>query len=162
MKMLYQMESQGDFSDELKQNFIDGYIVEDLTDTLNNEAWDKAVGAEKPKMLQASEVASAISKYLDMDYFNAVFEAYISHNNETDDLIESFSRGWKLERIAKVDLSILRLCITELKWMKDAGIPTAASISEAVRIAKIYGSDDSGKFVNGILGKIYREAADER
>lgn len=93
----------------------------------------------------------------DEAYFDAAFDAYISHNNEIDDTIEEYSKGWKIERLAKVDLSVLRLCISEILYLNDEQIPPSASISEAVRIAKAYGSDDSGKFVNGILGRIYRE-----
>ena len=93
----------------------------------------------------------------DEAYFDAAFAAYINHNNEIDDTIEKYSKGWKIERLAKVDLSVLRLCLAEILYLGYADIPPAASISEAVRIAKAYGSDDSGKFVNGILGRIYRE-----
>ncbi len=93
----------------------------------------------------------------DEAYFDAAFAAYINHNNDIDDIIEQYSRGWKIERLAKVDLSVLRLCLAEILYLSDAEIPASASISEAVRIAKAYGSDDSGKFVNGILGRIYRE-----
>ncbi len=52
---------------------------------------------------------------------------------------------------------MLRLCVAELLYLKDADIPVAASINEAVRIVKLYGTEDSGKFVNGILGRIARE-----
>ena len=93
----------------------------------------------------------------DEAYFDAAFDAYINHNNEIDDIIEQYSRGWKIERLAKVDLSVLRLCLGEILYLNDKEIPARASISEAVRIAKLYGSSDSGKFVNGILGRIYRE-----
>ena len=93
----------------------------------------------------------------DEAYFDAAFDAYINHNNEIDDIIKQYSRGWKIERLAKVDLSVLRLCLGEILYLNDKEIPARASISEAVRIAKLYGSSDSGKFVNGILGRIYRE-----
>ncbi len=93
----------------------------------------------------------------DEAYFDAAFAAYINHNNEIDDIIEQYSKGWKIERLAKVDLSVLRLCLAEILYMDQEDIPASASISEAVRIAKAYGSDDSGKFVNGILGRVYRE-----
>ena len=126
MKMLFQMEIQGDFSEEARRGFSEEFLGEEL----------------------------------DRKYFDAVFEAYIEHNNEIDDLIEKYSRGWKLERLAKVDLSVLRLCITEMLYLEDDSVPLSAAINEAVRIAKIYGSDDSGKFVNGILGRISKDLAD--
>ena len=101
------------------------------------------------------------SQYIDESsdeaYFDAAFDAYINHNNEIDETIEEFSSGWKLERISKVDLSILRLSISEMLCLKDKDIPPSVSISEAVRLAKTFGTEDSGKFINGILGRIYRE-----
>ena len=124
MKMLFQMEIQGDFSEEAKQNFSEEFLGEDL----------------------------------DREYFDAVFNAYINHNNEIDDMIESFSKGWKLERLAKVDLTVLRICIAEMKYLEDETVPQSVAINEAVRIAKIYGGKDSQKFVNGILGRISRES----
>lgn len=126
MKMLFQMEIQGDFSEEAKQNFSAEFLGEDL----------------------------------DRKYFDAVFDAYINNNNEIDDLIESFSRGWKLERLAKVDLTVLRVCIAEMLYLKEDPVPMSAAINEAVRIAKIYGGKDSQRFVNGILGRISKEHAD--
>ena len=126
MKMLFQMEIQGDFSEEAKQNFSSEFLGEDL----------------------------------DRKYLDAVFDAYINNNNEIDDLIESFSKGWKLERLAKVDLTVLRICIAETLYLKEDTVPMSAAINEAVRIAKIYGGKDSQRFVNGILGRISKEHAD--
>lgn len=91
-----------------------------------------------------------------LDYINEVYEAYSSHNNEIDDLIEENSTGWKLERLAKVDLAVIRLCIAETKFKQGEQIPLSASINEAVKIAKKFGGESSGKFVNGVLGKIAR------
>jgi len=127
MKMLYQMEVQGDFSDEAKAAFESEYLA---------EGFDEA-------------------------YFDGAFASYICHNNEIDDLIEKYSKGWRIERIAKVDLSVLRLCIAEMLYLKNPAVPQAAAINEAVRIVKIYSGEDSGKFVNGILGRISREEKSE-
>jgi len=91
-----------------------------------------------------------------LDYINEVYEAYASHCNEIDELIETNSTGWKLERLAKVDLAVIRLCIAETKFKEGEQIPLSASINEAVKIAKKFGGESSGKFVNGVLGKIAR------
>ncbi|MDO5331482.1 MAG: transcription antitermination factor NusB [Bacillota bacterium] len=102
-----------------------------------------------------------IQNYIDDDnqieYINEVYEAYAAHSNEIDDLIEKYSTGWKIERLAKVDLAVIRLCLSEIIYKTGEKIPVSASISEAVKIAKKYGGESSGKFVNGILGKISRE-----
>jgi N utilization substance protein B len=72
-----------------------------------------------------------------------------------DEFIEDSSDNWKASRMAKVDLSILRLAAAEILFMED--IPDSVSANEAVDLARIYGGDDSPKFVNGILGRLIRD-----
>jgi N utilization substance protein B len=67
---------------------------------------------------------------------------------------ENLKEGWKMERISKVDLTILRLAIYEIKYNK---IPYKVAINEAVELAKKYGEDSSQNFVNGILASIVKE-----
>ena len=88
------------------------------------------------------------------DYIHRCLVAYIANKEEIDNEIENSSVKWHLDRIAKVDLAILRLSLTEILYLKDKDVPAQVSINEAVNIAKKYGSEDSGKFINGILGKI--------
>lgn len=72
---------------------------------------------------------------------------------DIDCLIENNLRGWKIERISKVDLSILRISVFEILERED--IPVNVSINEAIELAKKYSGKDSAAFINGILGKIY-------
>ena len=74
---------------------------------------------------------------------------------ESDALIRRFSKGWSLERMPVIDRSLLRMAIYELGHRPD--VPTGAVISEAVELAKRYSTDDSGKFVNGMLASIAHE-----
>ena len=62
------------------------------------------------------------------------------------------SKGWKTKRMNRVDLTALRLAVYEMQYDKD--VPTGVAINEAVELAKRFGGEDSGSFVNGILGKI--------
>ncbi|NCB41702.1 MAG: transcription antitermination factor NusB [Clostridia bacterium] len=87
-------------------------------------------------------------------YFNMVFQSFYDNRKEIDLKIEESSSNWKADRIAKVDLAILRLCITEILFLNQEDVPTAAAINEAVELAKKFGGEDSAKFVNGILGKL--------
>ncbi|MBQ7464050.1 MAG: transcription antitermination factor NusB [Lachnospiraceae bacterium] len=74
----------------------------------------------------------------------------VSENLEKiDGLIESHSSGWSIDRIGKVELSVLRLAVYELKY--DGDIPSGVAINEAVNLAKKYGQDGAGSFINGIL-----------
>lgn len=75
------------------------------------------------------------------------------HIKELDNLISKASQNWRLERIARVDHSILRLAVYELLYRDD--IPPKVSINEAVDLGKKFGTEESGAFINGILDKIY-------
>jgi len=88
----------------------------------------------------------------DKTYINDVIEGVHANRAFIDGLIETHSKGWKLNRISKVDLSILRLGIYEIIFRDD--IPVSVSINEAVELAKTYSNEDAGSFVNGILSKI--------
>ncbi len=76
----------------------------------------------------------------------------LEHRDAIDEKIKSHAKNWEFHRIATVDRNILRLAIYEMLWRED--IPPVVSINEAVDIAKKFSTQDSGKFVNGILDKI--------
>jgi len=81
---------------------------------------------------------------------------------EIDDLLNHTARGWKTTHMGSADLSALRLAVYEIRY--DPDIPDGVAINEAVELAKRYGEDNSGAFVNGILGEIVRrkpEAAED-
>jgi transcription antitermination protein NusB len=83
-----------------------------------------------------------------------------THFDELDKLIGEYAQEWTVERMAAVDRNILRVAVYELLHRPD--VPPSAAISEAVVAAKELSTEDSGRFVNGILGRISREAADRR
>lgn len=76
----------------------------------------------------------------------------IRHLEEIDQAIEEVSEGWKLNRMSKADLTIMRLAYYEMKFDED--IPVGVAINEAVEIAKKFGGEDSPSFINGILAKL--------
>ena len=78
-----------------------------------------------------------------------------AHHKAIDDLVGRCSLNWKVSRMGKVDRNVLRLAAYELAFEPD--VPTRATLNEAIEIAKRYGSEDSGKFVNGILDRIAQE-----
>lgn len=71
---------------------------------------------------------------------------------EIDAILTEISAGWKLNRMGKVDLTVMRIAIFEIEF--DEKIPNAVAINEAVEIAKKYGEESSGSFVNGVLAKM--------
>ena len=91
----------------------------------------------------------------DMEYIRDVVGGVHQHISFIDEQIEKNAKGWKLARISKVDLSILRLALYEIHQRKD--IPYNVTVNEAVELAKKYSSEDSGAFINGILGSVTKE-----
>lgn len=75
-----------------------------------------------------------------------------NHLAEIDALINERATGWKTNRMAKVDLALIRLAAYEMKY--EADIPTGVAINEAVELAKIYSSDGAPSFINGVLAKL--------
>jgi N utilization substance protein B len=77
------------------------------------------------------------------------------HHDDVDAMLRKFSEHWALERMPAVDRAVLRLGAYELGWERE--VPSAVVISEAVELAKQYSTKDSGRFVNGLLGRIAEE-----
>lgn len=117
MKMIFQMDAQNDFGQEIYDTFI----------MLNDK----------------SEIT---------DYFRNTYKNIVEHIDEIDAKIESNSIKWKLSRLPKVDLAILRVSAAEILY--DENIPVSVSINEAVMLAKNYSTDKSSKFINGLLGNL--------
>ena len=111
--------------------------------------------AEMPEHLkyyfESIENASAKNK----DDIQKKYEGVISHVEEIDRLLNDVSKGWKTARMNKVDLTILRLAVYEMKW--DDDVPEGVAINEAVELAKRFGGDSSSSFVNGVLGKVAKQ-----
>ena len=84
-------------------------------------------------------------------YMTNKYKAIYAHIEELDAAINEVSKGWKTIRMGKVDLTLIRLAVYEIRFEEE--IPVKVSINEAVELAKKYGTDDSPAFVNGILAK---------
>lgn len=88
----------------------------------------------------------------DQQYIAEKTKAVAAHVEELDSLIGKHSTGWKISRMNKADLSILRLAVYEMKM--DDDVPVSVAINEAVELAKRFGGEDSSSFINGVLAKI--------
>ena len=95
----------------------------------------------------------------DEGFTKHLVEGVIKNIKEIDELIRKYATEWPLEQITIIDRNILRLGIFELKY--DPDIPSKVAINEAIEVAKTYGGESSGKFVNGVLGAIYKEIEKE-
>jgi len=115
-----------------QKNFLNEYDINELQDMSDELLLDKQ----------------------DIPYVEDIVEGFYNHKEDIDDIIRANSKSWKFDRISKVDLSILRLALYEILYRDD--IPESVSINEAVELAKKYGGEKSGSFINGILGTFIR------
>ncbi|MFI6026935.1 transcription antitermination factor NusB [Amycolatopsis magusensis] len=86
------------------------------------------------------------------DYTISLVEGVTARREQIDELLAEHAQGWSLERMPPVDLAVLRVGVYELLWATD--VPDPVAIDEAVGIAKELSTDDSPRFVNGVLGRI--------
>jgi N utilization substance protein B len=89
------------------------------------------------------------------DYTVELIEGVQLHLARIDDLLARYAEGWTLQRMPDVDRAVLRLALYELLWRED--VPRAVAIDEAVELAKALSTDDSPRFVNGILARVLRD-----
>ncbi len=87
-------------------------------------------------------------------YAKTLFEGVDLKKDELDEVINTYSKGWKTNRLPKVNLAILRLAVYEIKYVED--VPQSVAINEAVELAKKYSGEGDYSFVNGILGSVAR------
>lgn len=93
----------------------------------------------------------------DMSFTKSIVNNALSRRITIDDIITRAAPDWPLEKISTVDRNILRIGLTELLFGDRAQVPPKVAIDEAIELAKAYGGETSGRFVNGVLGAIYKE-----
>lgn len=127
-----------------------------------NHFWDalragaRERGQDKPTWGEAAELPPPTAQEAAVRLFaDPLIRGTIEHRAELDARLLKYAKNWDLPRMANVDRNILRLAMYEMLYRED--IPPVVSINEAVDIAKKYSTDDSGKFVNGILDSLRKE-----
>lgn len=91
------------------------------------------------------------------DFAERIVKGIIEHQEKIDGLITQFAPDWPLAKITTVDRNVLRIGTFELTYTHE--IPSKVAINEAIELAKTFGGESSGKFVNGVLGAVYRDQA---
>ena len=105
---------------------------------------DEQIGISMEELAETNEGKRA--------YIEQKLREIYKRREEIDALINEKATGWKTNRMAKVDLALIRLAVYEIRYEED--IPTGVAINEAVELAKIYSSDGAPSFVNGVLAKL--------
>lgn len=153
MKFIYQIDIN-------KEDLED--INSKLDDFLNNN-FEYIKNRYEELKLQFSDEANVelsetkLDEIIDINYANEVAQNIKEHKYHIDELINKYAKNWTINRMAKVDLAILRLAVCEILYISN--VPTKVSINEAIEISKLYCDDKSPKFINGILGSIASESS---
>ena len=132
-----------DFTDEEPHEVIATRLDKEYYNKLSAE---NQVYTERPTSVQRA-------------YIDKVVDGVANRADELNACIQKYSIGWDITRISRLARSIMQLAIFEILYVDD--VPTGVAISEAVRIAKMYDGNDTGSFVNGILGSFAREQGAE-
>lgn len=121
------------------------------------QAGDATVSLDEILGRNLARYESAIE---DIDFVKDLVEGVVNATPDLDGKIQPIAPEWPIEQIARVDRAILRLGLYELLHRNDK-VPPKVAINEAVELAKAFGSDNSSKFVNGVLGTAYRTLVEE-
>ena len=105
-------------------------------------------------LAEENEVYSDRPSRSQVQYIDNVVSGVANRSEELNEKIQQYSIGWDITRISRLTRTIMQLAIFEILYIED--VPTGVAISEAVRLAKLYDGDDTGAFVNGILGSFAR------
>lgn len=120
--------------------------------------WDSTHVSEKDaSAILARNVAEFGGDTVDDSFMENLLKGVIAKKDDIDLVIGKAAPDWPLERIAPVDRNILRLGLYELLFADRAQVPAKVAINEAIELAKTFGGDSSGRFVNGVLGAVYKE-----
>jgi N utilization substance protein B len=111
------------------------------------------------KLSQENEVYSERPTGKQIAYLDKVVSGVANRADDLNAEIQKYAIGWDISRISRLTRAIMQLAIYEIQYVED--VPTGVAVSEAVRLAKKYDGDDTGAFVNGILGSFARSLATE-
>ena len=135
---------------------IRGSLPLEALELRNNYGWVLPGGSDRapedPTPDEAPPSEEAVS------YARRLVTGVQEHQAAIDELIVTYADRWAIERMPVVDRNIVRMAVFELLWADD--VPVAVAINEAVELAKSLSTDGSGRFVNGLLGKIAETAGD--
>jgi N utilization substance protein B len=129
-------------------------VADDERDDRRSDARERALGLlyeAEAKSLDGTQVLAALPVAPD-PLAALLVQGVVDHAARIDELIVAHARGWTIDRMPVIDRSVLRIAIFEL--LDRPEVPTAVIIDEAVRLAKRFSTDDSGRFVNGMLAAI--------
>ena len=117
--------------------------------------WDFHKGNKPVEEIVEYNKAEQAPEFDDQGFVQEIVKGVLDHVDEINATITKYAPEWPLEAITNVDRNILRIGVYELKWAES--IPAKVAINEAIELAKTFGGEASGRFVNGVLGAVYRD-----
>lgn len=119
--------------------------------------WDFSGRKSDLKKILTRNIAEFNPESEDQDFAFKITDGIISRLGELDGIIKKTASAWPLEQISIIDRNILRIGLFELLFGDVKTVPPKVAINEAIELAKTFGGERSGKFVNGVLGTVYKE-----
>ncbi|MEK9182625.1 MAG: transcription antitermination factor NusB, partial [Patescibacteria group bacterium] len=127
--------------------------------------WDFLPISEKDENSKNDKIQEILNRNLnefapgleDDNFVSSLIEAILKNHKVIDEIIEKAAPDWPIDKISVVDRNILRIGLTELLFSDRAQVPPKVAINEAIELAKTFGGENSGKFINGVLGAVYKE-----
>ncbi len=113
--------------------------------------------AEEARDITKRDIAEFAPGLEDEDFVVEMVELVLKKKSILDDIIEKAAPEWPIAKINVVDRNVLRIGLTELLFAKREDVPPKVAINEAIELAKTFGGENSGRFINGVLGAVYRE-----
>ncbi len=111
-------------------------------------------GLEEVLIRNTQEFAPGMS---DFSFIKRLLDTIITKRTELDDIIVKAAPEWPIDKISVIDRNVLRLGLSELLFSDRSEVPAKVAINEAIELAKTFGGENSGRFVNGVLGAVYKE-----
>jgi len=136
-----------------RMSALQALFAADVRDDLSLQNIERLLEAHAASLPQDDE---------DRTFSKALIRGVSAKREEIDRVIERAAPQWPLAKIAIVDRNILRIGLYELLFGAASSVPPKVALNEAIELAKIFGSDSSGRFVNGVLGSVYRELGSPR
>ncbi len=116
------------------------------------------VGRASPEAAIETAIRGREISERNLEYLRSAVLGTRAHRQSIDATVSKLAIGWSLDRMSAVDRNLLRLAAYEILYLEE--VPVNVSINEAVALAKKFGGEESGKFVNGILGRLARELSE--
>lgn len=140
VQIIFAISQSGESANEALERFFDKEYYGSLSD--ENELY-----SDYPSRKQ-------------LEYISRIVHGTVEHQTELNELIEQYSKGWKIKRISRIASSIMRTAMYEVLFMDD--VPDSVAINEAVELAKGYEEQETVSFINGILGSFMRGGSGEK